>query len=155
MPAASPASKNAHVRPGPPGRRPTVGGSRPVPRGVDPEVWRLSQTLLAARQRLPYATAEARLLDGVQRWVQLDARVPVDGVSLTPTGPRWAAVLALLAAVAPLVSDESRRMLAPWLGPATPGAPGQGVVGRSPHADAAAAFFGAAVYAGLPRPGGP
>lgn len=129
------------MRPGPVGRRPTVGtDGRPVPRGVHPETWRLSETLLAARRRLPYASGEARLLDGVQRFVQLDARVPVDGVSLTPTGPRWAAVMRLLAAVAPLVSEDSRRMLAPWLGPATPGAPGQAAVGVSPHAGAAAAF---------------
>jgi len=140
------------VRPGPVGRRPTVGaadGDRPVPRGVHPETWRLSETLLAARRRLPYASGEARLIDGVQRFVQLDARVPVDGVSLTPTGPRWAAVLRLLAAIAPLVSEDSRRMLAPWLGPsaALPGAPGQADVGVSPHAGAAAAFAARSVGA--------
>lgn len=131
------------MRPGP-GQRGTVGSvMRPVPRGVHPDVWRLSETLLAARRRLPYASGEARLIDGVQRFIQLDARVPVDGVSLTPTGPRWAAVLALVSAVAPLVSDDSRRMLAPWVGAAAsaPGAPAQSAVGVSPHAGAAAAFF--------------
>lgn len=130
------------VRPGP-GDRATVGAAsaRPVPRGVHPDVWALSEALLAARRRLPYASGEARLLDGAQRFVQLDARVPVDGVSLTPTGPRWGAVLRLLAAIGPLVSDGSRRMLAPWLGGvAGPGVPGQASVGVSPAAGAAAAF---------------
>lgn len=132
------------VRPGP-GERPTAGAPRRTPRGVHPETWRLSEALLAARSRLPYASAEARLLDGVQRFVQLDARAPVDGVSLTPTGPRWAAVLRLLAAVAPLVSDGSRAILAPWVGPTGPAAPGQAAVGVSPHAGAAAAFAARAV----------
>jgi hypothetical protein len=115
---------------------------------VHPESWRLSEALLLARQRLPYATAEARLLDGVQRFVQLECRAPADGVSLTPVGPRWAAVLRVVDAVAPLVSEDSRRLLAPWLGAGVAGVPGQGAVGVSPHAADAAAFL-----AGLqPRP---
>lgn len=135
--------------------RPTVGADgRPVPRGVHPESWRLSETLLAARRRLPYASGEARLLDGVQRFVQLDIRVPLDGVSLVPAGARWAAVMRLLAAVAPLVSADSRSMLAPWLGPVTPGAPGQADVGVSPHAEAGAAFAARSVFAGSGGQGG-
>lgn len=132
--------------PAPPARRGAgVGTTRRVPRGVHPETWRLAEALLLAVQRLPYATAEARLLDGVQRFVRLEARAPVDGVSLTPTGPRWAAVLRVVAAVAPLVSEDSRRLLAPWVAPGTPGVVGQGAVGVSPHAAAAAAFGGLGV----------
>jgi hypothetical protein len=151
------------VRPGtqgtPPTRRrgqqrPTVGvrGSDqvPVPRGVHPETWRLAQTLLVARRRLPYASAEARLVDGLQRFVALDAKVPVDGVSLTPGGPRWGAVVTALQAIAALVSTDTRAMLAPWLpgGVASVGAPAQGAVGVSPHAGAAAAFVASAVGGG-------
>lgn len=139
-PPLNPAGPDRGRRPGPEPPA-TVGlrGMRKAPRGVHPEVWRLSETLLAARGRLPYASAEARLLDGVQRFVALECRAPVDGVSLTPTGPRWGAVLQLVRAAAALASDDSRGMLAPWVGVA-PGVPGQGAVGVSPHAAAAAAF---------------
>jgi hypothetical protein len=135
----------------PPRRPATVGtadpSARKVPRGVHPETWRLASTLLVARQRLPYASAEARLIDGVQRFVQLDATSPVDGVSLAPEGPRWRAVLAVLAAIAPLVSDDSRRLFAPWIGVGVAGTPAQGAIGVSPHAGAAAAFAASAVGA--------
>lgn len=115
--------------------RATAGsdGGRRAPRGVHPEPWRLSETLLAARSRLPYATAEARLLDGLQRWLALECRVPVGGVSLAPSGPRWAHVLAAVTAVARLCSDDTQRLLAPWV---TPG-PAAPVAGVSPHAGVA------------------
>jgi hypothetical protein len=125
-----------------PGLAPTAGTAAPrTPRGVHPEPWRLSEALLTTVRRLPYATAEARLLDGVQRFVRLECRAPADGVSLTPSGPRWAAVLRVVAAVAPLVSEDSRRLLAPWTGGvAGPGVAGSAGVGVSPHAADAAAF---------------
>lgn len=136
----------SYARPRRPGPAPATMGTsvRKPPRGVHPEVWRLSETLLAARSRLPYASAEARLLDGVQRWIRLDLTVPLDGVSLTPTGPRWSAVLALVAAAARLCSEDTRTMLAPWLA-GSMAAPGQAAVGVSPHAVAAAAFAAKAV----------
>ncbi len=106
------------------------GSFRRAPRGVHPEPWRLAEALLDARSRLPYATAEARLLDGLQRWVALECRVPVGGVSLSPAGPRWAHVLAAVAAVVRLCSADTQALLAPWAtsGPAAP------VAGVSPHA---------------------
>lgn len=116
--------------------RPTVGSGRPVPKGVDPAVWALADALLVARERLPYATAEARLLDGLQRWVALEAKAPGEA-RLRAVGARWAALLAAVGAVARLASDEARALLAPWAeaGAGAPGAPGV-----SPHAAAAAGF---------------
>lgn len=118
---------------------PNPAGPR-VPRGVHPEVWRLALALLAARERLPYAAAEARLLDGLQRWVRLECTSPAGGVALAPVGPRWAAVLAAVSAVARLCSPESAGLLAPWAGSA-PTAP---VAGVSPHRAAGAGFLGGA-----------
>lgn len=106
-------------RPVPPDQRPAPAPPNPAgprcPRGVHPEVHRLSTALLGARERLPYATAEARLLDGLQRWVRLESTSPAAGVSLAPVGPRWAAVLAAVRAVARLCSAESAGLLAPWV----------------------------------------
>ncbi len=119
-----------------PPTRPSV--SRVGRRG-HPQVWALHLALLEARERLPYATAEARLLDGLDRWVRLESTSPSNGApALAPVGPRWAACLAAVAAVARLVSPESAGLLAPWaaLGAGlAPGAPGV-----SPHAADAAAF---------------
>lgn len=127
---------------GPPGAadRATAGvyPGRRAPRGVHPTVWALSEGLLAARSRLPYATAEARLLDGLQRWVALEAKIPASGVSLSPAGPRWAQVLAAVVAVARLCSDETRAMLAPW---AADAGPAGAVAGVSPHAGVTFAIF--------------
>lgn len=120
------------------GDRPTVGEGRRAPRGVHPEPWRLAETLLAARSRLPYATAEARLLDGLQRWVALESKAPADGHALAPVGPRWALVLAAVTATARLCSAETQTMLAPWTG----GGATAPTAGVSPHAAVAFHAFG-------------
>lgn len=84
-------------------------GSKP-PRGWAPEVWRLRTTLLAARERLPYATAVARLLDGVERYVRLEGR------GRAAAGAWWAQVLDLVRAASALADAETRALLAPWAG---------------------------------------
>ncbi len=123
---------------------PPAHDARPVGRRLHhPEVWRLSEALLAARQRLPYASPEARLLDGLQRWVQLEGGAPDPAARLQPTTPRWDGVLALVLATARLVSEPSRRMLAPWLpgGLVPEGLPYAPAPGVSPHAADAARFL--------------
>lgn len=80
------------------------------PKGWSPEVWRLRATLLAARERLPYATANARLLDGVERYVRIAGR------GKPASGPWWASVLALVKAAVVLLDPESAKLLAPWVG---------------------------------------
>lgn len=112
-----------------------------VPRGVHPKVHELATALLVARERLPYATAEARLLDGLQRWVKWEASSPAQGVALAPVGPRWADLLVAVAAVARLCSDETRGLLAPWSTAAATATPGVGV---SPSAGAGFATYGGA-----------
>lgn len=132
-----------------PRRRPSAAtqgagdGQRARPAKADPQVWRLVEALSVAMKRLPYATAEARLLDGVGRWLSLEARGLGAGgpVRLQPHGPRWAAVLALVTASARLCSDEAQALLAPWT-TGVAGAPG--APGVSPHAAAAADFVGGA-----------
>jgi hypothetical protein len=112
------------------------------PRHVDPQVWALVTALVQARESLPYESSEARLLDGVARWVRTAATGTTgpDGVVLRPEGPVWAAVLALVGSAARLCGEGSRRLLEPWAGLSPAGAPpGAGV---SP-ARAAAAGFGA------------
>lgn len=129
-------------RPIPPSLR--QGGSTPspagprVPRGVHPETWRLRHALLRAREARPYASADARLLDGVERYVRFECTSPAGGVSLAPVGPRWAAVLALVAATVRLLRDPAPD-LEEWSRVAGTPAPGYGV---APSADAVAAFVG-------------
>jgi hypothetical protein len=106
----------------------------------------LAEALLVARERLPYADAEARLLDGLQRWVALEAKAAGEG-RLRAVGARWAAVVGAVSAVARLCSPEAQTLLAPW---AVAGAGAPGAPGVSPHAAQAAAFvtFDAAGGAG-------
>jgi len=106
------------------------------PRGVDATAWRLRCALRDAVARLPYATAEARLLDGLERWVKLaltPGQTAPGAPALVSTGPAWAAVLYAVAASAALVSEDSRALLAPWLAlvPAPPRAPGAGAAGAA------------------------
>ncbi len=115
----------------------SVDPDRP-PRHTDPVVWRLRCALLSARERLPYASAEARLLDGLERYVKFAARpglAPLDGgAALRSTGPAWAAVLTAVAAAAELCGPEARGLLAPWtvLVPTPARAPGVAPAGTSP-----------------------
>lgn len=125
--------------------RPTAGRGRPVPKGADPAVWALAEALLVARERLPYATAEARLLDGLQRWVALEAKAPGEA-RLRAVGARWAAVVGAVSAVARLCSPEAQALLAPW---AAAGAGAPGAPGVSPHAAQAAAFVTFSAATGL------
>jgi hypothetical protein len=93
--------------------RPDRGAPSPtrVPKGWAPEVWRLRCALLAARERLPYASANARLLDGVERWVKLQGR------GKAPAGPWWATCCALAKAAAWATDDPATQaILAPWAG---------------------------------------
>ncbi len=80
-----------------------------TPRGWAPEAWRLRCTVCIARQALPYASADARLLDGVDKWLLWTGRgKPVPG-------PWWALACALTSAMAPcLASSEAARLVAPW-----------------------------------------
>src|SRR6476660_1320202 len=79
-------------------------------RGWAPEAWRLRCALRAARERLPYATTDARLLDGVERWVL------GTGLGRPVPGPWWALALALVTAAARCLADAaSRRLVAPWV----------------------------------------
>lgn len=113
---------------------PNPAGPR-VPRGVNPAVFRLYLALAQARGRLAYATAEARLLDGLARYVRLECGASSTGVPLTDVGPRWAELLGAVAATARLCSAESQALLAPWTvlvgGVGGGAAPAPGV---SPHA---------------------
>lgn len=110
--------------------KPNPAGPR-IPRGVHPAPWRLALALRAAVAVLPYASAEARLLDGLARYVRLECTAPASGRPLTPARPadRWADVLAAVAAVGGLVGPAARRVLAEWLAPG-------GQVGTAPGAGA-------------------
>lgn len=121
--------------PGP--QSPAPRGPR-LPRGVHPEVWRLRSALLRAREARPYASADARLLDGVERYVRFECTSPASGVALAPVGPRWAAVLDLVSAVTRVLADPAPD-LAEWARVAGSPAPGYGV---PPTAEAVAAFVG-------------
>lgn len=127
-------------RPAPAGPSAPNPAGRRVPRGVHPAVWALYDALEGARRRLPYATAEARLVDGLARWVRLECTAPAGGTPLAPVGARWAAVLTAVSAVARLVSPSTAALLAPWAAGAGP----VGAAGVSPHAAAAAGFAGGA-----------
>lgn len=80
------------------------------PRGWDGGVWALRVTLLRARERLPYASPEGRLLDGVERYVRMAGR------GRPSSGPWWANTLAVVKAVAGAVDPTTAAMLAPWSG---------------------------------------
>lgn len=116
---------------------PTRAGPR-VPRGVHPETWRLRCALLRAREARPYASADARLLDGVERYVRFECTSPAGGSALAPVGPRWAAVLALVEAAVRLLRDPAPD-LDEWARLGGSPAPGFGV---SPTAEAVASFVG-------------
>lgn len=91
-----------------------------VPRGWAPEAWRLRCAVVTARQALPYASADARLLDGVDKWLLWT------GKGMPVPGPWWALALALVRAMGGcLASPDAARLVAPW-------ARGEGV----PSADA-------------------
>jgi hypothetical protein len=82
-----------------------------TPKGWNPDVWALRMALLTARERLPYASANARLLDGVDRWVRLSGR------GRPPAGPWWARTCVLVRAVAEALEDRhTAALLAPWSG---------------------------------------
>lgn len=96
---------------------PTVGTSPGrAPAGVHPEVWRLRLAVVAAREALPYATAEARLLDGLRWWLQAasSGRTAADR-RLGASGPAWAEALVLVSAIAAVCSPATRTLLAPWV----------------------------------------
>lgn len=81
------------------------------PRGWVAEVWALRSALLVARSRLPYASAEARLLDGVERWVRMTGR------GRAAAGPWWGHAVGLTASAASAVADAPTTLiLAPWVG---------------------------------------
>lgn len=94
-----------------------------APAGVHPETWRLRCALITARDRVPFATAEARLLDGLCWFVKAAAKgatcdPAADGRRLAPGGPGWAGAVAAVGAVARVCSAETQVLLAPWCGPA-------------------------------------
>jgi hypothetical protein len=63
-----------------------------------------------ARQALPYASADARLLDGVDKWLLWT------GKGKPVPGPWWALGCALTSAMAACLSDAgARRLVAPWV----------------------------------------
>lgn len=112
---------------------PGASALRP-PKGWVAGVWELRITLLYARERLPWASPNARLLDGVERWVRMGGRGRQVGSGW------WAHALALVGAAAAACDDApTTALLAPWLGgvrppapaPAGP-APGFRVVGADP-----------------------
>lgn len=79
------------------------------PRHWAPEAWRLRCAIATARQSLPYATADARLLDGVEKWLLWT------GKGKAVPGPWWALALALVAAMHPCLADAAAaRLVAPW-----------------------------------------
>lgn len=91
-----------------PRRAGTCDPDRPR-RGWAPEAWRLRCALRVARERIPYATADARLIDGVERWMLYTARGrPVPG-------PWWGRTCALVTAMRDCLEDHGGRLLvAPW-----------------------------------------
>lgn len=59
--------------------------------------------------RLPYGTADARLLDGIDKWIGWT------GKGQPIPGPWWALACALVAAAVPCLADATaRRLVAPW-----------------------------------------
>lgn len=104
--------------PPPPRRRKAPCDPARPPRYWAPEAWRLYCAVTDARQRLAYATADARLLDGVEKWLVLQ------GKGKPVPGPWWSLAVALTAQAWACLSDEpSRRLLAPWARPGAGPAP--------------------------------
>ncbi len=61
--------------------------------------------------RLPYASADARLLDGFEKWLGWT------GKGQPVPGPWWALACALASAVVPALADATAaRLVAPWAG---------------------------------------
>lgn len=59
--------------------------------------------------RLPYASADARLLDGFEKWLGWR------GKGQPVPGPQWALACALASAVGSALADPvAARLLAPW-----------------------------------------
>lgn len=99
----------------PPRRRAGGDPARP-PRYWAPEPWRLYCALVEARVRLPYATADARLIDGVAHYVVMT------GKGRATPSPWWTEVCDLVAAMLKCVADDgAQRLLSPWRS-RTPGA---------------------------------
>ena len=64
---------------------------------------------MTARQALPYASADARLLDGVDKWLLWT------GKGKPVPGPWWGLACGLIAASHPcLASQAAARLVAPW-----------------------------------------
>jgi hypothetical protein len=57
-----------------------------------PIVWQLYNDLVAARKAVPYATATARIIDGIEKWVHYSGRHQPGDVS----NPWFAHVLAMV-----------------------------------------------------------
>jgi hypothetical protein len=108
-------------KPAPNGGARAVNPAGPrVPRRVHPTAWALASDLALARSLRPYATAEARLVDGLARWVRLECTAPAGGAPLTPADAvRWGGVLAAVTATARLCGPAVQKTLARWT---TPGA---------------------------------
>ena len=97
-----------------------------MPRGWAPEAWRLRCAVVVARQSLPYHTADARLLDGVDKWLLWT------GKGKPVPGPWWTVACGLVSAVYPALADATARaLIAPW---------GRGAAGAAP-ADAGPGGF--------------
>ena len=80
------------------------------PRGWAPEAWRLRCAVVTARQALPYASADARLLDGVDKWLLWT------GKGKPVPGPWWGLACALTAACHSCLADAGAvRLVAPWV----------------------------------------
>jgi hypothetical protein len=79
------------------------------PRHWAPEAWRLRCAVYDAMVRLPYASADARLLDGYEKWLGWR------GKGQPVPGPWWALACALASAVWGGLEDTvSARLVAPW-----------------------------------------
>ena len=81
------------------------------PRYWAPEAWRLRCAVYDAMTRLPYASADARLLDGLEKWLGWT------GKGQPIPGPWWARACVLTAGVHQALADAtSARLVAPWAG---------------------------------------
>lgn len=79
------------------------------PRHWAPEAWRLCCAVYAACSRLPYASADARLLDGFHKWMLWT------GKGQPIPGPWWTRCCALAGALARCLADvDSASLVAPW-----------------------------------------